>query len=44
MSPINLAFSYLLVIFAGVSVAFQQVVNANLRAHLGSPWLAGTVS
>lgn len=44
MSPISLAFSYLLVIFAGVSVALQQVVNANLRAQLGSPWWAGTVS
>ncbi len=37
-------FSYLLVIGAGVSVALQQVLNANLRAELGSPWWAGFVS
>ena len=36
--------SYLLVVCAGVSVAFQQILNANLRAHLGSPWWAGSVS
>lgn len=29
------AFSYLLVVGAGVSVALQQVLNANLRAELG---------
>ena len=34
----------LLVIGAGVSVAFQQILNANLRAELGSPWWAGFVS
>ncbi|HYD66941.1 DMT family transporter [Azospirillum sp.] len=38
------AFSYLLVIGAGVSVALQQVLNATLRAELGSPWWAGFVS
>ena len=38
------AVSYLLVIGAGVSVALQQVLNANLRADLGSPWWAGFVS
>jgi transporter family-2 protein len=38
------AFSYLLVVGAGVSVALQQVLNANLRAELGSPWWAGFVS
>ena len=38
------AFSYLLVIGAGVSVALQQVLNANLRAELGSPWWAGFIS
>ncbi|MGF7176148.1 DMT family transporter [Azospirillum doebereinerae] len=37
-------FSYLLVVGAGVSVALQQVLNANLRAALGSPWWAGFVS
>lgn len=35
---------YLLVIAAGVSVAFQQVLNANLRGEIGSPWWAGVVS
>ncbi|PWC53177.1 DMT family transporter [Azospirillum sp. TSO22-1] len=38
------AFSYLVVIGAGVSVALQQVLNANLRADLGSPWWAGFIS
>ena len=37
-------FSYLLVVGAGVSVALQQVLNAGLRAQLGSPWWAGFVS
>ena len=37
-------FSYLLVVGAGVSVALQQVLNADLRAQLGSPWWAGFVS
>lgn len=38
------AFAYVLVIAAGVSVAFQQVLNANLRAEIGSPWWAGVIS
>lgn len=38
------AFSHLLVVFAGASVALQQILNANLRSHLGSPWWAGAVS
>lgn len=42
------AFSYivssLLVITAGISVALQQVLNANLRSKLGSPWWAAFVS
>jgi bacterial/archaeal transporter family-2 protein len=33
-----------LVVGAGVSVALQQVLNANLRTELGSPWWAGFVS
>lgn len=37
-------FSYLLVVAAGMSVALQQVLNANLRVQLGSPWWAGSVS
>lgn len=38
------AVSYLCVIVAGVSVALQQVLNAKLRAELGSPWWAGFIS
>jgi transporter family-2 protein len=34
----------LLVVVAGVSVSLQQVINARLRAELGSPWWAGLVS
>lgn len=44
MSAAMSAVSYLLVVGAGVSVALQQVLNANLRAELGSPWWAGFVS
>jgi bacterial/archaeal transporter family-2 protein len=29
---------------AGLSLVFQQVVNANLRAEIGSPWWAGFIS
>jgi bacterial/archaeal transporter family-2 protein len=36
--------SYLLVIAAGISVALQQVLNADLRTGLGSPWWAGFIS
>lgn len=42
-SPLDLAL-YLLIIGAGASLAFQQVVNANLRAALASPWWAGFAS
>jgi len=34
----------LLVIGAGISVAFQQILNANLRSQLQSPWWAGFIS
>lgn len=44
MSLGSYALSYLLVICAGISVALQQVLNASLRTHLGSPWWTGTVS
>jgi transporter family-2 protein len=44
VTPTSYAFSYLLVVAAGVSVALQQVLNANLRAQIGSPWWAGFVS
>ena len=40
---VNVVF-YLLVVGAGVSVALQQVLNANLRLELGSAWWAGFVS
>lgn len=43
----NLTFaigSWGLVVAAGASVAFQQVLNAQLRTQLGSPWWAGVVS
>ena len=44
MSNVALALSSLLVVFAGMSVALQQVLNTNLRAHIGSPWWAGFMS
>lgn len=37
-------FFMLLVVAAGASVAFQQVLNANLRIQIGSPWWAAFVS
>lgn len=37
-------FFILLVIAAGASVTFQQVLNANLRIQIGSPWWAAFVS
>jgi bacterial/archaeal transporter family-2 protein len=40
---VNVIF-YLLVVGAGVGVALQQVLNANLRMELGSPWWAGFIS
>jgi len=40
---LNVAF-YLLIVGAGVSVALQQVLNANLRMELGSAWWAGFIS
>lgn len=44
MTALLSVFSYLLVVGAGVSVALQQVLNANLRTAIGSPWWAGFVS
>jgi transporter family-2 protein len=35
---------YALALAAGISFVFQQAVNANLRAELGSAWWAGFVS
>jgi len=40
---LTISFS-LLVVVAGVSVALQQVLNANLRMELGSAWWAGLIS
>ena len=39
----NLVF-YLLMVAAGISVAVQQILNANLRDEIGSPWWAGFAS
>lgn len=36
--------AYLLALGAGVSFVFQQAVNGNLRAELGSAWWAGFIS
>ena len=44
MSPIGYLVSSLLVVVAGLSVGLQQMLNANLRAQLDSPWWAGVVS
>jgi transporter family-2 protein len=40
---VNVVF-YLLIVGAGVSVALQQVLNANLRMEVGSAWWAGLIS
>jgi transporter family-2 protein len=42
--PFMLFGLYLLATGAGVSFVFQQAVNANLRAEIGSPWWAGFIS
>jgi bacterial/archaeal transporter family-2 protein len=44
MSPALYIASCLLAVLAGASVALQQVLNANLRMHIGSPWWAGSAS
>lgn len=44
MMPVLHLLPFLLVVAAGASVALQQVLNANLRTELGSPWWAGFVS
>ena len=36
--------AYLLAVGAGLSFVFQQAVNANLRAEIGSSWWAGFIS
>jgi bacterial/archaeal transporter family-2 protein len=35
---------YLFAVMAGFSFVLQQVVNANLRSEIGSPWWAGFIS
>ncbi len=35
---------YIGAVVAGVSLAVQQVLNANLRMQIGSPWWAGATS
>lgn len=40
----SVIWGYALVIGAGVSFVFQQAVNANLRADIGSPWWTGFVN
>jgi uncharacterized membrane protein YdcZ (DUF606 family) len=43
--PSNIAaLGYLLAFVAGISFVFQQAVNSNLRAEIGSAWWAGSVS
>jgi len=45
MAPTGAAlWVYLAALGAGVSFVFQQALNANLRAELGSPWWAGLIS
>jgi transporter family-2 protein len=44
MNAISYTFCCLALVAAGVSVALQQVLNANLRSQLGSPWWAGLIS
>ena len=44
MTTTSLLLSCLLTVFAGACVAMQQVLNADLRTQLGSPWWAGAVS
>jgi len=44
MTPAIQILPFLLVVAAGASVALQQILNANLRTELGSPWWAGFVS
>lgn len=44
MGIASTVFLYLAVIAAGISVAVQQVLNANLRSEIGSPWWAGFAS
>lgn len=36
--------AYLLAVVAGLGLALQQVVNANLRVEVGSPWWAALIS
>lgn len=44
LQPLIALMLYAIAAGAGVSFVFQQAVNANLRAELGSPWWAGFIS
>ena len=44
MNSLTFLLSAVLVVVAGLSVALQQVLNANLRIHIGSAWWTGFVS
>ena len=44
MSPVLQIILSLLAVAAGATGALQQILNANLRTELGSPWWAGFVS
>jgi transporter family-2 protein len=44
MQPSSFLLFALVTLFAGASVTIQQVLNANLRTELGSPWWAAAVS
>lgn len=44
MSAVTHLLISLLVVGAGISVAVQQILNANLRSEIGSPWWAGFIS
>ena len=44
MTAVSYITCYLAAVGAGISVALQQVLNANLRNQIDSPWWAGFVS
>jgi bacterial/archaeal transporter family-2 protein len=44
MTPLADILYSVVVVGAGISLALQQVLNANLRSQLGSPWWAGFIS
>ena len=44
MATTSYIFSYLVLVLAGMSLAFQQVLNSNLQTQIGSPWMATAIS